>query len=50
MNKLIFKKILSDYLIFFIITIVSASTIVWVFQAVNFLDIMVEDGKGYLHI
>ena len=48
MNKLVFKKILSDFLIFFIITIISASTIVWVFQAVNFLDIMVDDGKGYL--
>jgi lipopolysaccharide export system permease protein len=47
MNKLIFRKILSDYLIFFIITLVSASVIVWVFQAVNFLDVMVEDGKGY---
>ena len=48
MNKLVFNKILIDYLIFFIITIISASLIVWVFQAVNFLDIMVEDGKGYL--
>ena len=48
MNKLVYKKILSDYLIFFIITIVSATTIIWIFQAVNFLDIMVEDGKGYL--
>jgi lipopolysaccharide export system permease protein len=48
MNKLAFRKILIDYLIFFSITIVSASTIVWIFQAVNFLDIMVEDGRGYL--
>jgi lipopolysaccharide export system permease protein len=48
MNKLVFKKILSDYLIFFAITITSASIIVWVFQAVNFLDLMIEDGKGYL--
>src|SRR5210317_1773438 len=48
MNKLVFKKILSDYLIFFAITITSASVIVWVFQAVNFLDVMIEDGKGYL--
>jgi len=47
MNKLVFKKILTDYLIFFAITITSASVIVWVFQAVNFLDIMIEDGKGY---
>lgn len=48
MNKLVFRKILSDYLSFFFITIISASIIVWVFQAVNFLDVMVEDGKGYL--
>ena len=48
MNKLVFKKILFDYLIFFAITITSASVIVWVFQAVNFLDLMIEDGKGYL--
>ena len=48
MDKLVFKKILRDYLIFFMITAISASVIVWVFQAVNFLDIMIEDGKGYL--
>jgi lipopolysaccharide export system permease protein len=48
MNKLVFKKILSDYLIFFAITITSASVIVWVFQAVNYLDLMIEDGKGYI--
>ena len=48
MNKLIFKKILSDYLNFFIIAIISTSLIVWVFQSVNFLDIIIEDGRGYL--
>ena len=48
MNKLIFKKILSDYLNFFIIAIISSSLIVWVFQSVNFLDIIIEDGRGYL--
>ena len=47
MNKLIFKKILFDYLTFFSITIISASIIVWVFQAVNYLDIMVEDCRSY---
>ena len=47
MNKLVFRKILLDYLTFFFITIISASVIIWVFQAVNFLDIMIEDGKGY---
>ena len=48
MNKLIFKKILSDYLNFFIIAIVSTTLIVWVFQSVKFLDIIIEDGRGYL--
>ena len=48
MNKLIFKKILSDYLNFFIIAIISTSLIVWVFQSVNFLDIIIEDGRSYL--
>jgi len=48
MNKLIFKKLLSNYLNFFIIAIISTSLIVWVFQSVNFLDIIIEDGRGYL--
>jgi len=48
MNKLILKKILLDYLIFFSIAILAASIIIWVFQSVNFLDIMIEDGRGYM--
>ena len=32
---------------FFIIALFSSSLIIWVFQAVNFLDIMVEDGREY---
>ena len=47
MNKLILKKILLDYLVFFSITALAASIIIWVFQSVNFLDIMIEDGRGY---
>ena len=30
------------------IAIISASTIIWVFQAVNYLDIIIEDGRDYL--
>ena len=48
MEKILFKKILFDCLSFFLISLVSASAVVWVFQAVNFLDIMVEDGRSYL--
>ena len=48
MKKLLFRKLLLDCLAFFIVTLFSASIIIWVFQAVNFLDIMVEDGRDYL--
>ena len=48
MEKILFKKILYDCLSFFLISLISASVVVWVFQAVNFLDIMIEDGRDYL--
>ena len=48
MKKILFRKILSDCLVFFLITLFSTGVIIWVFQAVNFLDIIVEDGRNYL--
>ena len=48
MEKILFRKLLIDCLIFFLITLFSASIIIWVFQAVNYLDIMIEDGRDYL--
>ena len=48
MEKILFRKILKDCLIFFLITLFSTGIIIWVFQAVNFLDIIVEDGRNYL--
>ena len=48
MKKILFRKLLYDCLIFFTITLFSSSLIIWVFQAVNFLDIIVEDGRNYL--
>ena len=47
MKKLLYRKLLKDYVNFFLIALVSSSLIIWVFQAVNFLDIMVEDGREY---
>ena len=47
MKKILFRKILNDCLIFFFISLICSSLIVWVFQAVNFLDIMIEDGRDY---
>ena len=48
MKKLLFRKLLFDCVKFFLISLISASVIVWVFQAVNFLDIMIEDGRDHL--
>ena len=48
MKKILFRKLLLDCLTFFLIALLSASIIIWVFQAVNFLDIMIEDGRDYL--
>ena len=48
MKKILFKKLLSDCTVFFLISLFSTSIIIWVFQAVNFLDIIVEDGRNYI--
>ena len=48
MKKILFRKLLLDYLTFFSIALISTGTVIWVFQAVNFLDIMIEDGRDYL--
>ena len=48
MKKILFRKLLFDCLKFFLLTAIGISSIVWVFQAVNYLDIMVEDGRNYL--
>ena len=47
MKKLIYRKLLKDYMGFFLIALSSSALIIWVFQAVNFLDIMIEDGREY---
>ena len=47
MKKIIFRKLLLDYMSFFIIALISSGIVIWVFQAVNFLDIMIEDGRSY---
>ncbi len=46
MNKLIFRKLSTDILLFFIIASISTTLIIWVIQAVNLLDIVSEDGHS----
>ena len=48
MKKILFRKLFFDYMGFFIVALLSSSIIMWVFQAVNFLDIMIEDGRDYI--
>ena len=47
MEKLIFRKFFLDILNFFLIATVSLSLIVWVIQAVNYLDFVSEDGHSF---
>jgi lipopolysaccharide export system permease protein len=47
MKKMLFRKLLIDYMSFFLIALFSSSIVIWVFQAVNFLDIMIEDGRDF---
>ena len=47
MKKLIFRNIFKDITTFFIITSFSLTLIVWVIQAVNYLDFVSEDGHSF---
>ena len=47
MKNIIFKKLLTDCLIFFTIALFSSGLVIWILQAVNFLDIIIEDGRNY---
>ena len=48
MKKILFRKLLIRLFEFFFLALISTSIIIWVFQAVNYLDIMIEDGRDYL--
>ena len=46
MKKKIFKKIYTEIFVFFLLTLFTLSAIIWILQAVNFLDIVSEDGHS----
>ncbi len=46
MDKLLFRKFFYDVLIFFFISSLCITVIIWIVQAVNYLDIVSEDGHG----
>ncbi|MSP10821.1 MAG: permease, partial [Pelagibacteraceae bacterium] len=47
MKKIIFKKLLFDWMIFFSIALFISGIIVWITQTINYLDLVV-DGHDYL--
>ena len=46
MNKLIFRKFSQDIINFFLVASFSITFIVWIIQAVNFLDLISDDGHS----
>ena len=46
MNKLLYRKLSKDIIYFFLAASLSITLIIWVIQAVNFLDIVSEDGHS----
>ena len=47
MKKIIFRKLFSDCTKFFLLILFTISTIIWVLQAVNYLDFVIDDGHGF---
>jgi lipopolysaccharide export system permease protein len=48
MKKIVYKKISKDCVNFFILVVFTISVIIWVLQAVNYLDFVIEDGHGFI--
>ena len=48
MKKVIYNKLFIDIFVFFIVCSLTLTLIVWIMQAVNFLDIVSEDGHSLL--
>ena len=47
MNKLIFRKLYFDIFTFFLLSCLAITSIVWVIQGVNLLDIVTEQGHSF---
>ena len=47
MKKLIFRKLAKDTIGFFLLSSISMAIIVWIIQAVNYLDFISEDGHSF---
>ena len=48
MKKIIYRKLAQDFTKLFLLILFTISIIIWVLQAVNYLDFVIEDGHGFL--
>ena len=48
MKKIVYRELAKDCTNFFLVTIFTISIIIWVLQAVNYLDFVIEDGHGFI--
>ena len=48
MKKIVYRNLAKDCIKFFLVTILVISLIIWVLQAVNYLDFVIEDGHGFI--
>ena len=48
MKKIIYRKLALECTKFFVLVLFTISIIIWVLQAVNYLDFVTEDGHGFL--
>jgi lipopolysaccharide export system permease protein len=47
MKKIIYRKLAKDCIMFFFLILFTISVIIWILQAVNYLDFVIEDGHGF---
>ena len=47
MKKILYRKLVFDCFVFFMVGLLSTSVIIWIFQSVNYLDLVVEDGRDF---
>ena len=47
MKKIIFNNLQKEIFLFFLVSSIALTLIIWVIQAVNYLDIVTEDGHSF---
>jgi len=48
MEKILFRKLIADISLRALLIILTIGLIVWIIQAVNYLDFVIDDGHNFL--